>query len=209
MTNMIGANIRRVREAKPWTQEQLAAAAGVDARTVQRAERGESISAESLLAIAGALDVPTEMLRLDPEEVMREVKESEKKYKVLPLVTIERAHDLRNLIGVGAMELDCVPLDAEPQRAVAEFEQALKDWSMIWSDLEPIQKHEALEDIQKHLDELRGLGLIVGAATETLRLRSENIEKPFTMDFLYLMISTEGNPRTAVARERNRRISFA
>jgi transcriptional regulator with XRE-family HTH domain len=51
---------------KPWTQEQLAGAADVDVRTVQRAEKGEPVSAESLQAIAGALDVSVEVLRGDP-----------------------------------------------------------------------------------------------------------------------------------------------
>jgi transcriptional regulator with XRE-family HTH domain len=209
MSNTTGANIRRLREHKPWTQEQLAGAAGVDVRTVQRAEKGEPISAESLQAIAGVLDASIELLRLDPEDVMRQVQEFEKNYKVIPLTRIERAYDLRSCIGSGAMELDFVPLEDEQQRTVAEFEQALKDWTMIWSDLEPIQKHEAFGDIQKHLEELHMLRLIVGAGTETLRLRSENIEKPFTMEFMYLMISKESDPKLAIVRERNRRISFA
>ena len=80
---------------------------------------------------------------------------------------------------------------------------------MIWSELEPVQRHEAFSDLQKHLDELSALGLVVGAGTETLRLRSEHIEKPFPMEFLYLMISKASEPKLAIARERNRRISFA
>jgi transcriptional regulator with XRE-family HTH domain len=208
MSNTMGANIRQFRDQKSWTQEQLAGAADVDVRTVQRAEKGEPVSAESLQAIAGALDVSIELLRLDPEDVMRQVQDFEKKYKVIPLTRIERAYDLRNCIGSGAMELDFVPLDDEQQRTVAEFEQALKDWKMIWSDLEPIQRHEAFSDLQKHLDQLSDLGLVVAAGTETLRLRSEHIEKPLPMEFLYLMISNESDPKLAIARERNRRISF-
>jgi transcriptional regulator with XRE-family HTH domain len=208
MANTIGANIRRAREAKPWTQEQLARSADIDVRTVQRAEKGEPIGAESLQAIAGALDTSMALLQLDPEDVMRQLQEFEKKFKVIPLVRIERAYDLRNCIGVGAMELDYVPLNDEQQQAVAEFEQTLKDLTMIWSDLEPIQRHDALRDLQIHVDELHGLGLVLAAGTETMRLRSEHIDKPFTMECLYLMISTEAEPKLAVARERNRPISF-
>jgi transcriptional regulator with XRE-family HTH domain len=209
MNNTTGANIRRLREHKSWTQEQLAGAAGVDVRTVQRAEKGDQISAESLQALAGALDALVEMLRLEPKDVMRQVREFEKRYKFIALTRIERAYDLRNFIGSGAMELDYVALDDQQQRAVAEFEQALKDWTMIWGDLEPIQKHEAFGDIQKYVDELQALGLIVAAGTETLRLSSENVGNPFAMEFLYLMVSKKSEPMLTIARERNRKISFA
>jgi transcriptional regulator with XRE-family HTH domain len=61
----IGDRIRRLRDAKVWTQEHLAEAAGVWARTVQRAEEGAS-SAETLSALAAALDVPVQELRGAP-----------------------------------------------------------------------------------------------------------------------------------------------
>lgn len=53
--------IRALREKKAWTQEQLAAAARIAVRTVQRAEAGV-MSAETRSAIAGALDVDVEAL---------------------------------------------------------------------------------------------------------------------------------------------------
>jgi uncharacterized glyoxalase superfamily protein PhnB/DNA-binding XRE family transcriptional regulator len=58
----VGSQIRQWRERKSWTQEHLAQAAGVAARTVQRAEEG-AMSAETLSALAGALDVPVERFR--------------------------------------------------------------------------------------------------------------------------------------------------
>ena len=56
-----GHNIRQHRTRKAWTQEHLAAAAALSVRTVQRAEEGAT-SAETLKAIAGALDVSVEAL---------------------------------------------------------------------------------------------------------------------------------------------------
>lgn len=52
-----GGKVRTLREAKSWSQEHLAAAAGVSARTVQRIESDGVGSAESKLALAGALGV--------------------------------------------------------------------------------------------------------------------------------------------------------
>ena len=45
MANTMGANISQIREQKPRSQEQLAGAADVEVRTVQRAEKGEPVSA--------------------------------------------------------------------------------------------------------------------------------------------------------------------
>jgi DNA-binding XRE family transcriptional regulator len=53
-----GAVVRRLREAKSWSQEHLAAAAGLSTRTVQRVEADSIGSAETRLALAAALDVP-------------------------------------------------------------------------------------------------------------------------------------------------------
>ena len=55
----IAANVRRLREKRGLTQEQLAEASGVDAKSVQLLERGTgNPTARLLLAVAAALGVP-------------------------------------------------------------------------------------------------------------------------------------------------------
>jgi transcriptional regulator with XRE-family HTH domain len=58
-----GKKIKEMREARAWTQEQLAEAADIETRTVQRVERGLTKSPETLQAIAGAFNVDIESLR--------------------------------------------------------------------------------------------------------------------------------------------------
>lgn len=53
--------IKRLREQRAWTQQDLADAADVSVRTIQRAEEG-AMSAESRRAIAAALNEPVEAL---------------------------------------------------------------------------------------------------------------------------------------------------
>lgn len=54
---VVGANIRRLRKAKGYTQEQLAHSAGMAARYVAGVERGEeNPSLRFLVKIADALD---------------------------------------------------------------------------------------------------------------------------------------------------------
>lgn len=57
-----GEVIRSAREAKPWTQAQLGDAAGVSTRTIMRVERDEDTSAETLLSLCAALDIPASAL---------------------------------------------------------------------------------------------------------------------------------------------------
>lgn len=50
--------LRKLRESRGWSQEQLASAAGLSARTVQRAESDGTASRESKVCLAAALGVP-------------------------------------------------------------------------------------------------------------------------------------------------------
>lgn len=61
---ILGANIRRLRKSRGWTQEQLAHEAGVAMRYIAGLERAEeNPSLNYLVKIAEALDVePTELL---------------------------------------------------------------------------------------------------------------------------------------------------
>jgi transcriptional regulator with XRE-family HTH domain len=66
----IGANIRRIRKRHGLTQEELSEAADLDARFVQRIERGQiNLSIDVLISIADALTVkPTMLFR--PEKLL-------------------------------------------------------------------------------------------------------------------------------------------
>lgn len=55
---------------KGWTQEQLALVSGLSVRTIQRIERGETASVESLKSLAAAFDVDFSTLR---EPAMTEI----------------------------------------------------------------------------------------------------------------------------------------
>ena len=50
--------LKKLREGRGWSQQQLAEAAGISVRTVQRAERDGVASRETKICLAAALDVP-------------------------------------------------------------------------------------------------------------------------------------------------------
>jgi transcriptional regulator with XRE-family HTH domain len=61
------ALIRSEREKRAWSQEHLAGAAGVGARTIQRIEATGVASFESARAVCAALELPLSRLRGDDE----------------------------------------------------------------------------------------------------------------------------------------------
>ncbi|MEO1042634.1 MAG: helix-turn-helix domain-containing protein [Pseudomonadota bacterium] len=73
------AKLKRWRDERCWSQEHLAETAGVSLRTVQRLERGESVSRETVMALAAAFDVGVEALMIDPLETAREADEKRRR----------------------------------------------------------------------------------------------------------------------------------
>ncbi len=61
------AKIKRWREERQWSQEHLAELAGIGLRTLQRVEKGEGASRDTLMALAAAFDVDVSALCIDPE----------------------------------------------------------------------------------------------------------------------------------------------
>ena len=58
--------IRKLREDRAWSQEHLAAVAGLSARTIQRVEAESSASRETRMAIAAALGIELAQLNRVP-----------------------------------------------------------------------------------------------------------------------------------------------
>ncbi len=58
----LGGALVALRTERAWSQQHLADAAGVSLRTVQRAERGQAVAGETLLALAAALDIDVQAL---------------------------------------------------------------------------------------------------------------------------------------------------
>jgi transcriptional regulator with XRE-family HTH domain len=55
--------IQKLRVQRGWSQEQLAELTGLSVRTIQRIERGQNASAESLKAMASVFEVDFSTLR--------------------------------------------------------------------------------------------------------------------------------------------------
>lgn len=205
MTDLIGGNIRLQRESQGWTQEHLADVSGIDVRTVQRAERGQRLSADTLQALAAAFDITVAELRKTP----RRAAEATDRFKLVRLRRVGRALELRDCFPADACHFGYDTVIDDPQEdAIAEFQRDLADVNDVWSGLDAVQKLDLVRSLQRHVDALADFGLVVAVAVDPLRLRGEHIEKPFTMNMLHVVISAADEPKLFAMWDRTAPIQF-
>ncbi|MEZ4364602.1 MAG: helix-turn-helix transcriptional regulator [Kofleriaceae bacterium] len=224
MNDVIAANIRNRREHLAWTQEHLAEAAQLSVRTVQRAEEGRGMSAETLSAIAGALDVPIEELRhepmqaladllgvplekLTPELIASKVDEAKAKYATIPLTAVERSADLGPVMDADAFYFDCMPSADEVQDVAAELKQWIADLLDIRGDLSAVQEREQLKAVFEVVEQLRALDCCVSVGLHRHALRFESGE-PMPWRTLYVIVAAQDQAKKFVMVERNAPVSF-
>jgi transcriptional regulator with XRE-family HTH domain len=207
MNEIIATNIRAHRERLAWTQRQLADAAKITERTVQRAEDGSVMSAESLQAIAGALNVSIDDLRRDLDA--EKLKAFVAKYKTVRLEVIEHASQLQRLIvQTDASFFDCTVEEDDLQDDAAEFHQELRDWIDIWKDIPELGRRDGAKSLFNHVTKFSERDLVVTAGIDRLRLRSKAGGDAFTMTTLYVLISKKDAPKLFAMVDKTVPVSF-
>ena len=229
MTNqVIGANIRIVRESKGWSQEQLADVAGIAARTVQRAERAEGTSADTLQAMARAFEITVEQLTFDwvgalaaevgvergtltpellAEHERRKKAEIEAKYRLVPVKRIASADDIN--FGWGhAMHFGVVSGSDEARDVAAELESLLRDLLDIFGDLDPVDLRDECKRAVGYVRRLEALGCVVSMGLDETRLRMKGAEDSMDWQVLYVVVSEAADAKEFVGVERGAKVQF-
>lgn len=213
MSEQVAKNLRRFREMLGWTQEHLAEAAGLSARTVQRAERDGELGAETMQALAAVFDVSVADLQRPwptDDEVRTAIEEAAKRYKQIPLTLLTRASDLRPFMGADAWQVDHVAgLSEQQEDEIAVLEDLLRDYGDLWSDIGPTERRDAVKTIFESVDRLQADGLCVAAGLDEVRLLGPGFKAPLTMEVLRVLISSASQPQLTALREKNRPIRFA
>lgn len=103
--------IRKLRLKRGWSQEQFAEMSGLSVRTIQRSERGQSISVESLKALAAVFEIDVTKLTEDADmtnstdEISTEEKKGNATSQGNKRVLYALNSVFRNRIGVGICKL--------------------------------------------------------------------------------------------------------
>lgn len=201
--NPIAQNIKRLREARHWSQEELAAASGVNVRTIQRAESGRPMATESLRALAAAFDTTLEALSVSGDEMLRARKDFEKRFDLIELRFVGSGSDMAEFLGLDAYYLHKQGAWDEAQaNTVAEFEQNLKDYSDLWGELKPIQRRAAERDFQMLFERLLKLRVSVSMGSKTRNLRLLGGGPTMRFSFLYVAAVPGETPLRVLDRKR-------
>jgi transcriptional regulator with XRE-family HTH domain len=206
----IAGNIRKLRASRHWSQEELALAAGVDARTVQRAEAGKPLAVESLKAIAAAFDTTIEALQISEEMIAATIEEFRKNYTIINMHVSTVSADIGELLGSAeALLLQRIGDLSEPQLDLfAEFEEMLRDYLDIWRDIPVTSRREGEKTLQNLIDALKAGDVSVSFGMERMGMRLGN-GAPMRMAVLYVAAAPGSTPMLALVREKNMPISFA
>lgn len=180
--------IKKQRQERAWSQEQLAQVSGVSVRTIQRIENGHPASFESLNAIASAFDIDVKDFAKQPAEPTDE----------LPcpdlLLRIRSGSALFKVVGgADGYQFDNPSLESETETdLVSSFFQDLHDWGEIWDDLEPGQRVITAQEFNERIADLEVYGLWVFALRLPRPFRPST--KPVTLSIATVNIVRSNDP---------------
>jgi transcriptional regulator with XRE-family HTH domain len=189
--------IKMFREMRHWSQEQLAAIAGINARTIQRIEQGLPASLDTRRALARAfefddIDIFSKPFTIPSEEEAKAAKEKfDKENVTLQAHPLTTGKQLAKLAETCSMDLS-VPafeLPREADEVFAMLVDYLRDYRDCATDYSEMQKFEIYDEMQSHIDTLKDLGVALRYATRKIQIKwGTNADvKPMPATVLYVV----------------------
>ena len=189
-----GLKVRALREARAWSQEQLAKVAGYSPRHIQRLEAGGTCSPQMARDLAQALEVTLEEL----QEFVPEKGEVEAWSEALKdLVILERVTSGSMLLSHIVGSSDGCMFDQDELRSeddvkvVGAFLQSLQEWGEIWSEVSMEGRVEAGFKMTQELSALEARDLWLFAARKPIPFGSTGT----TFETAVAMVVYRTNPR--------------
>jgi transcriptional regulator with XRE-family HTH domain len=211
MNAVLAKNVKTIREIKHWTQQHLADTAGIVLRTVQRVEKGEGASLETLGALANAFDVSIDVLQTDMEAVVAQVRRQEEELRrthdLVDVSPVTRSAHLEIVGGSDAYLMHCACEDDAVRDAFAELESNLKDMVDIWDDVDPLHHRDWVKGAYEQVEKLNRLDVVisVGMANRTMRVGGGTVQ----FRTLYVVAWPKRQEKGVIAVEKNPHSSSA
>lgn len=209
----IGACIRQFRELRHWSQEQLAEISGLNVRTVQRVEQGDSASFDTRRALARAFDLNDIDALNKPfslptaEELQAAQAQFEHDHITLAVAPLTTGRQLASLITSCEMDLS-EPAFELPREAAAEF-AALIDCYREYRDCHDLHsetdKLDIYDELQQHIDALRVLGVSLCHGQRKVAVRM-GAGEPVNATVLYVVAFRLGHEPPQIATPKAARI---
>lgn len=209
----VGVCIRQFRELRHWSQQQLAEISGLNVRTVQRVEQGDSASFDTRRALARAFDLNDIDTLNKPfslptaEELQAAQAQFENDHITLAVAPLATGRQLASLITSCAMDLS-EPAFELPREAAAEF-AALIDYYREYRECHDLysetDKLDIYDELQQHVDALRVLGVSLCHGQHKVAVRMGSGE-PVNATVLYVVAFRLGHEPTQIVTPKAARI---
>ena len=188
--------IKMFREARRWSQEQLADVAGLSTRTVQRVETGKPSDLDTRRALARAfeaedIDVFSKPYVIPTDEEMKVAREKfEREHLTLTAHPLTAGRQLADLVELHSMDLITPGFEME-REAEQEF-AALIDYVREYRDCHDLyqeaDKFDVYDALQGHIDSLKTMGVSLCYAERQVKLATAGAAaKPWDTSVLYLV----------------------
>lgn len=192
--------VRMFRDAKKWSQEQLADIAKLSTRTVQRVEEGQPSSTDTRRAIASALgfediDTLNKVHAIPTLEQLEEQKARfEKDHLTLKAERIRTGRQFGRLMEQASANMfdesvDLPPEAAEPFARLKDFCRDYADCDELYSAVDKLGVYEELEQT---LTELEDLGFVLVAATRDTKLLNKGATEGVPLTVVYVVACPRG-----------------
>ncbi|MEK6787352.1 MAG: helix-turn-helix transcriptional regulator [Pseudomonadota bacterium] len=189
---------RMFREAKLWSQEQLAAISGLNVRTIQRVEQGLPASLDTRRALASAfefedIDAFNKPFSVPSEEERKAAKEKfDREHITLAALPLTTGKQLAKLAEVCMMDLadPSFELGREADQAFAALVDYFRDYRDCAYCYSETQKFEVYDEIQNHIDTLKSLGVSLRYAERKIQMKwgtDATCINPMPANMLYLV----------------------
>lgn len=163
----LAACIKLFREARQWSQEQLADISGLSVRTIQRVECGLSANLDTRRALAGAfeaedIDAFNKPFAIPSEEEYKAAKEKfDREHVTLTALPLNTGKQLAKLVEICSMDMSepGFEMPREADEAFAVLVDYFRDYRDCAPDYAEAQKFEIYDELQALIDTLKTLGV--------------------------------------------------
>lgn len=210
--------VKLCRLMRKWSQDQLAEISGLSARTIQRVERGEPSDLDTRRAIARAfefddIDALNKPFSIPTEEEAAVMKEKfDREHITLEARPLTTGKQLAALVETTTMDLSSPAFEMgreadETFAALVDYFRDYRDCAEMYSE---VQKFEVYDELQKHIDALKAMGVSLCYAVRKQRLKVNGNQdaEPWPTTALYLVAFPLGKEPREFATPREIGIGF-
>lgn len=193
----LGVCVRLFREVRQWSQEQLAAIAGINVRTIQRVEQGSAASLDTKRALARAfafedIDILNKPFSIPtPEALQAEKEKFDRDHVTLKASPLTTGKQLAKLAEAHMMDLSepGFELSREADEAFAALVDYFRDYRDCADMYSEAQKFEIYDEMQSWIDALKTLGVSLRYAERRMRVTwgTHPDSKPMPVSVLYVV----------------------